>query len=103
MNAEKLLKKMAKEPAMKVGNGDKAYKTLTSAVKAAEAAKEKAYHNAAAAQWASETALNSLERCIETQNAICEAMEKNRRFLTRVSLYATMLFFAFLMATIFCS
>lgn len=102
MNAEKLLKKMAKEPAVKVGNGDKTYKTLTAAVKAAEAAKEKASLNAALAQWANETALNSLERCIATQNAICEAMDKNRRFLTRVSLYATVLFIAFFMVIIFC-
>lgn len=103
MNTEKLLKKMAKEPKPKVGNGDKTYKTLTAAVKAAEAAKEEAYHHAASAQWANEKALDSLARCIETQNAICETLEKNSRFLTRVLLYATGLFFAFLMATIFCS
>lgn len=103
MNTEKLLKKMAKEPKPAVGSGEKTYKTLTAAVKAAEAAKEKASLNAALAQWANETALNSLERCIETQNAICEALDKNRRFLKRVTLYATVLFFAFLMATIFCS
>lgn len=102
MNTEKLLKKMAKEPAVKVGNGDKAYKTLTSAVKAAEAAKEAAYHHAAAAQWASEKALGSLESCIETQKAICEDLAKNRRFLTRVLLYASGLFLAFIMVTIFC-
>jgi len=102
MNTEKVLKKLCKEPAVKVGNGDKAFKTLTSAVKAAEAAKEEAYNHAAAAQWANEKALDSLERCIETQNAICEAMGKNRRFLTRMLFYATVLFLAFLMVTIFC-
>lgn len=102
MNTEKLLKKLAKEPAVKVGNGDKAFKTLTSAVKAAEAAKEEAYHHAAAAQWANEKALDSLERCIETQHAICETLEKNSRFLKWMLLYATGLFLAFFMTTSFC-
>ena len=102
MNTEKILKKLAKEQKPKVGNGEKCYKTLTAAVKAAEAAKGEAYNHAASAQWANEKALDSLERCIKTQNAICEALDKNSRFLKRMLLYAMVLFFAFLMATIFC-
>lgn len=99
MNTEKILKKLSKEQKPKVGNGGKAFKSLTAAVKAAEAAKESAYHHAAAAQWANEKALDSLERCIETQKAICEALDKNSRFLM---FYATGLLLAFLMVTIFC-
>lgn len=102
MNTEKILKKLAREQKPQVGSGEKCYKTLTAAVKAAEAAKGEAYNHAASAQWANEKALDSLERCIETQKAICEALDKNSRFLTRVLLYASGLFLAFLMVTIFC-
>lgn len=102
MNTEKILKKLSKKQKPKVGSGEKCYKTLTAAVKAAEEAKKEAYHHKAAAQWANEKALDSLERCIETQNAICEALDKNSRFLKRMLFYATGLFLAYLVVTIFC-
>lgn len=42
MNTEKVLKKLAAEPPVKVGNGGRAFKSLTAAVKAAEREKKEA-------------------------------------------------------------
>ena len=50
MNTEKVLKKLAAEPPVKVGNGGRAFKSLTAAVKAAEREKKEAVEAAEVAK-----------------------------------------------------
>ena len=103
MNKEKLISKVLKEPAMKVGNGDKAYKTLTAAVKAAEAAKGEAYNHAASAQWANESARKFAVQCDLIREDFYKKAKETQGSVFKMTVFLAIVFLANMAVTIFCS
>lgn len=102
MNTEKLLKKMAKEPKPAVGNGDKAYKTLTAAVKAAEAAKADASRYADSASWANDSARKFAVQCDLIREDFYKQAMATQSYVFKMTVFLAIVFLANMAVTIFC-
>lgn len=102
MNTEKLLKKMAKEPKPAVGNGDKAYKTLTAAVKAAEAAKADASRYADSASWANMSASKFAVQCDLMREDFYKKALETQGYVFKMTVFLAIVFLANMAVTIFC-
>ena len=103
MNAEKVLKKLAQEQKPKVGNGGKAFKSLTAAVKAAEAAKEEACKQAADAQWANESASKFAFQCDLIREDFYKKAMETQGYVFKMTVFLAIVFLANMAVTIFCS
>ena len=103
MNKEKLISKVLKEPAMKVGNGDKAYKTLTSAVKAAEAAKDEACRQHENAMWYAEKCRGYALECNLIREDVSAQIMREHRFIFRATLFLAIMFLLDAAVIFFCS
>ena len=103
MNTEKILKKLAKEPKPKVGNGEKCYKTVTSAVKAAEAAKADAARYADSASWANESARKFAVQCDLIREDFYKKAMATQSSVFKMTVFLAIVFLANMAVTIFCS
>lgn len=96
MNTEKILKKLSKEQKPKVGSGEKCYKTLTAAVKAAERARDEACTHAEAAE-------DSAHLFASMQRELYAAMGRHERFVKRMVAFMAIFFtVGGLLVTFFC-